>query len=155
MVTVCASVSTEIYAGISRPRPRFAWVASPCQALPLIAGWPTLGQLFALIRDLHQRGKPPLASDLAMSVSRMRGALSAWVVHADPALSPVRCQATRPRCRCAGTGCRKRRGLPTRLAAAARVTHPRAGTTTLPVPARGPAARVAWWFGVRELRVRW
>jgi hypothetical protein len=86
---------TEIYAGISRPRPRFAWVASPYQALPLIAGWPTLGQLFARIRDPHPRGKPPLASDLAMAVSRMRGGLSAGVVHADPELSPVRKKGNR------------------------------------------------------------
>jgi hypothetical protein len=86
---------TEIYGGISRPRPRFAWVASPHQALPHIAGWPTLGQLFARIRDPHPRGKPPLASDLAMAVSRMRGGLSAGVVHADPELSPVRKKGNR------------------------------------------------------------
>src|SRR3984957_12869007 len=49
---------TKIYASIARPRPRFEWVASPRQALPLIAGWPTLGQLFARIRDHHPRGKP-------------------------------------------------------------------------------------------------
>jgi hypothetical protein len=80
---------TKIYARISRPRPRFEWVASPHQALPLIAGWPTLGQLLARIRDPHPRGKPPLASDLAMSVSRMRSALSAGVAHPDPELSRV------------------------------------------------------------------
>ena len=80
---------TKIYARISRPRPRFEWVASPAQALPLVAGWPTLGQLFARIRDPHPRGKPPLASDLAMSVSRMRSALSAGVAHSDPELSRV------------------------------------------------------------------
>ena len=34
-------------------------------------------------------GKPPLASDLAMSVSRMRSALSAGVAHPDPELSRV------------------------------------------------------------------
>jgi hypothetical protein len=47
---------TSIYAGISRQPPRFEWVGSPYQALPLIAGWPTLGQLFALIRDPRPRG---------------------------------------------------------------------------------------------------
>ncbi|HEY0933759.1 MAG TPA: hypothetical protein VGD91_08455 [Trebonia sp.] len=35
-------------------------------------------------------GKPPLASDLARSVSQLRGALSAGVVHPDPELSPAR-----------------------------------------------------------------
>jgi hypothetical protein len=79
-----------IYAKISRPRPRFEWVSSPHQALPLVAGWPTLAALYARIRDPHPPGTPPLASDLAMSASRLRGALSAGVAHADPELSPVR-----------------------------------------------------------------
>ena len=81
---------TIIYARISRPRPRFEWVGSPAQALPLIAGWPTLGGLYARIRDPHPRGKPPLASDLAVSLARLRAALSAGVGHADPELIPAR-----------------------------------------------------------------
>ena len=36
---------TAIYAKISRPRPRFTWVDSPAQAIPLITGLPTLDQL--------------------------------------------------------------------------------------------------------------
>lgn len=81
---------TAIYARISRPRPRFEWVASPYQALPLVAGWPTLDRLYAWIRDPRPCGAPPLASDLAMVAATMRGALSAGVRHADPELSPVR-----------------------------------------------------------------
>jgi len=81
---------TMIYARISRPRPRFEWVSSPAQALPLVTGWPTLDSLYAWIRNPCPRGKPPLASDLAMSTSRLRGALSAGVVHSDPELSPAR-----------------------------------------------------------------
>src|SRR6185437_15314486 len=81
---------TMIYARISRPRPRFEWVSSPSQALPLVAGWPTLETLYALIRDPRPQGKPPLASDLAMSVSQLRGALSAGVAYADPELCPAR-----------------------------------------------------------------
>ena len=81
---------TLIYARLSRPRPRFEWVDSPAQALPLVAGWPTLDALYALIRDPRpQRKKPPLASDLAMCLSRLRGALSAGVGHADPEMSRV------------------------------------------------------------------
>jgi hypothetical protein len=77
---------TMIYASISRPRPRFEWVSSPQQALPLVAGWPTLDALYALIRDPRPHGKPPLASDLAMSLSHLRGALSSGVAHPDDAL---------------------------------------------------------------------
>ena len=81
---------TMIYARASRPRPRFEWVSSPDRALPLVAGWPTLARLYAWIREPHPPGKPPLVSDLAMSVSQLRGALSAGVTHADPELSPAR-----------------------------------------------------------------
>lgn len=81
---------TLIYARVSRPRPRFEWVSSPAQALPLIAGWPTLGELYEWIRDPRKRGKPPLASDLAAVLSRLRGGLSAGLVHPDPELSPAR-----------------------------------------------------------------
>jgi hypothetical protein len=72
---------TMIYARISRPQPRFEWVGSPHEALPLVAGWPTLDQLYAWIRDPHPRGKPPLASNLAMSASQLCGALGAGVAH--------------------------------------------------------------------------
>ncbi|MFE9689180.1 DUF6745 domain-containing protein [Micromonospora sp. NPDC005806] len=81
---------TAIYARIARPRPRFEWVDSPAKALPLTAGLPTLTQLHDWVRDPRPNGTPPLASDLAMSVSRLRGALSAGVAHADPELSPAR-----------------------------------------------------------------
>lgn len=81
---------TIIYARICRPRPRFEWVGSPAQALPLVAGWPTLEGLYAAVRDPRPRGKPPLASDLAVSLARLRAALSAGVFHADPELVPAR-----------------------------------------------------------------
>ena len=81
---------TGIYATISRPRPRFEWVDSPYKALPRISGLPTLDVLYRWIRDPQPPGTPPLASDLAMVASRLRGALSAGVVHADPESSPAR-----------------------------------------------------------------
>jgi len=81
---------TAIYAGIGRPRPRFAWVDSPRQALPLIRGLPTLDQLYQWIRDPSPTGPPPLASDLAAAASRLRATLSGGVVHGDPDLSPAR-----------------------------------------------------------------
>ncbi|GAB3425687.1 DUF6745 domain-containing protein [Flindersiella endophytica] len=78
---------TRIYALMARPRPRFVWVESPHQAIPLVAGLPTLDQLYALVRDPRPRRQPPAASDLAMVVSQLRGKLSAAV---DPELSPAR-----------------------------------------------------------------
>jgi hypothetical protein len=81
---------TAIYARIARPRPSFVWVDSPAQAIPLTAGWPTLDELYAWIRDPHPPGKAPLASDLAMVAAQLRGALSAGLVHPDPELSPAR-----------------------------------------------------------------
>ncbi len=81
---------TAIYARISRPRPRFAWVGSPLRAIPLASGLPTLDQLYSWVRGTRLRGAPPLASDLAMVSSQLRGALSAGLAHADPELSPAR-----------------------------------------------------------------
>jgi hypothetical protein len=81
---------TVIYARMSRPKPRFEWVESPHQAIPLVAGLPTLNQLYAWIRDPRPRGTPPPASDLALVASQLRGALSAGVSHLDPELSTPR-----------------------------------------------------------------
>ncbi|WP_285782539.1 DUF6745 domain-containing protein [Microbispora sp. NBRC 16548] len=81
---------TMIYARISRPKPWFEWVDSPDKAIPLVTGLPTLDQLYGWIRDPRPHGTPPLASDLAMLESQLRGALSAGVSHADPELSPTR-----------------------------------------------------------------
>ncbi|TMQ98439.1 hypothetical protein ETD83_19165 [Actinomadura soli] len=81
---------TAIYARMSRPRPRFAWVDSPAQAVPLVAGLPTLDELYLRLRNPRASGPSPLASDLAMVASQLRGALSAGVVHVDPELAPAR-----------------------------------------------------------------
>ena len=81
---------TAIYKRISRPQPRFVWVDSPVQAIPLVTGLATLDQLYALIRAPHSPQAPPLASDLAMVSARLRGDLSMRVSHPDPELSPVK-----------------------------------------------------------------
>lgn len=81
---------TRIYARMSRPRPRFVWVDSPRQALPLVAGLPTLDALHEWTRDPRSSWPPPLASDLAKVASLLRSALSDSVFHADPELSPAR-----------------------------------------------------------------
>jgi hypothetical protein len=81
---------TSIYARIARPRPRFEWVDSPYKALPLIAGLPTLDDLYRLVHDPRPAGRPPLASDLAKASFRLRAALSDGVGHPDPELTLVR-----------------------------------------------------------------
>nr|WP_240942733.1 hypothetical protein [Planosporangium thailandense] len=73
----------RIYARLSRGRPRFVWVASPRQALPLVSGLPTHEVLHAWARATRPPGAPPLASDLVTAVSRLRGALDACVTHPD------------------------------------------------------------------------
>lgn len=79
-----------LYTRMFRPRPRFQWVDSPHQAIPLVAGLPTLDRLYERIREPRPQGPPPVASDLAMVASQLRGSLSAGVVHPDPELTPVR-----------------------------------------------------------------
>jgi hypothetical protein len=78
---------SAIYASMRRPPPRFRWAESPYQALRLTAGRPTLDQLYTWTRN--PRGVPPVASDLAMAASRLRGSLSAGVGHPDPELTSV------------------------------------------------------------------
>jgi hypothetical protein len=73
----------RLYARCSRTRPRFVWVDSPHQALPLLTGLPTHEVLQAWVMDRHPRGTPPLASDLAASLSRLRSALDDCAVHED------------------------------------------------------------------------
>src|SRR5262245_41725243 len=67
---------TAIYARTARSQPRFEWVDSPDKALPLIAGLPTLDQFYRWIQEPRPAGTLPLASDLAMVLSRLRGTLS-------------------------------------------------------------------------------
>nr|MDT0660905.1 hypothetical protein [Micromonospora sp. DSM 115978] len=79
---------TAIYHRIGRPRPRFEWVDSPTQALPLIRRLPTLDQLHRWVRD--PVGPPPPGSDVATETARLRAVLSGGVTHTDPELTPVR-----------------------------------------------------------------
>lgn len=81
---------TGIYARVGRPRPRIEWVDSPYKAVPLIAGLPTLDELYRWIRTRSPQGTPPLASDLAALVSALRSALWAGLADPDPELSAPR-----------------------------------------------------------------
>jgi hypothetical protein len=81
----------RVYARTGRRRPRFEWVDSPAKAMPLVAGLPTLDALYRLVRSHRAAAAPPpVASDLAVVVSRLRAALSLGVDHPDPELTPVR-----------------------------------------------------------------
>jgi hypothetical protein len=62
----------HIYARISRRRPRFVWVDSPRQALPLLTGLPTHDALHAWVVGRQPPGPPPVASDLAARLHRLR-----------------------------------------------------------------------------------
>jgi hypothetical protein len=73
----------RLYARCSRPRPRFLWIDSPQGALPHLAGMPTHEELHAWVTTDRPQGTPPLASDLAASVSRLRSGLDEHVVHPD------------------------------------------------------------------------
>lgn len=75
--TVAEQCLTHIYARLGRARPRFVWVDSPHQALPLVAGLSTHDILQAWVRPKPPPGRPPLASDLVMIASRLRSALDA------------------------------------------------------------------------------
>jgi hypothetical protein len=62
----------ELYARLGRVRPRFVWVRSPREAQPLVSHLPTLQDLYRLVKT-PPTGAPPLGSDLAAAVSRLRG----------------------------------------------------------------------------------
>jgi hypothetical protein len=66
---------TRIYARIGRDRPRFEWVGSPRQALDRLDGLPTHEDLRRWVVGRPPPGRPPLASDLAAGLSRLRSTL--------------------------------------------------------------------------------
>jgi hypothetical protein len=68
-------VLAGIYARHSRPRPRFVWVDSPQQAVPILAGLPTHASLQQWVWGRRPTGAPPVASDIGAGLSRLRSAL--------------------------------------------------------------------------------
>jgi hypothetical protein len=91
-------ILSRIYARHGRPRPRFHWVDSPHQALPLLTGLPTHDDLQRWVIGRPPPGAPPLISDIAAGLSRLRSALDEGIVHPDLTPSPVssRKNARRP-----------------------------------------------------------
>jgi hypothetical protein len=92
--TTTEDILARIYARLSRRRPRFVWVDSPQQALPLLTGLPTHDVLHAWVVGRQPPGSPPLASDLAARLHRLRSALDAYLT--DPDLDPPPTPRDRP-----------------------------------------------------------
>ena len=65
----------SIYARHGRARPAFHWYASPCEALPHLHGLPTHDDLRTWVSDRRPAGRPPVASDIAAGLSRLRSTL--------------------------------------------------------------------------------
>jgi len=73
----------RLYRRLGRSRPRFEWVDSPRQALPRLNGQPTHEDLRGWVVGRPPPGRPPLASDLAAGLSRLRSALDDALTHDD------------------------------------------------------------------------
>ena len=65
----------SIYARHGRARPAFHWVCSPGAALPHLRDLPTHDDLRAWVADRRPAGRPPIASDIAAGLSRLRSSL--------------------------------------------------------------------------------
>ena len=65
----------SIYRRHGRPRPAFRWVDSPHAARPHLHGLPTHDDLRAWVSDQRPAGRPPIASDIAAGLSRLRSSL--------------------------------------------------------------------------------
>jgi hypothetical protein len=76
-------ILTRMYRRHGRARPRFAWVESPKQGLPLATGIPNHEDLQQWLRPKQPPGRPPLGVDLAAGWSRMMAALDAGASHPD------------------------------------------------------------------------
>ena len=72
-----------IYRRQHRRAPVFRWVDSPRQALPLLTGLPTHEVLQSWVLARRPQGTPPVASDIATGLARLRGALDDAVTHPD------------------------------------------------------------------------
>jgi hypothetical protein len=72
----------SLYARTGREQPLFVWVDSPRAALPRLDGFPGHEELFAWLGRRRPPGRPPLASDIAAGLSRLRSALSAQITPA-------------------------------------------------------------------------
>jgi len=66
---------TNLYARLRRSRPEFRWVDSPLAAMAQVSGFPTHEDLVRWSQGRPPPGQPPLVSNLAAAVSRLRSTL--------------------------------------------------------------------------------
>jgi hypothetical protein len=66
---------SRVYARLHRPRPDFVWADSPRAAAAMVSGVPNHQELYRWVHGRPPPGRPPLASDLAAGLSRLRSAL--------------------------------------------------------------------------------
>lgn len=71
--SVAEQAISQVYEALGRARPQFTWVRSPHDAQPVVAHLPTLQDLYGWVKAPPVDGVPPLASDVAMAVARLRG----------------------------------------------------------------------------------
>jgi hypothetical protein len=72
--TAAENAISKVYESLGRARPQFVWVRSPREAQPLVAHLPTLRDLYRWV-TAPPSNRPPLASDLATALARLRGRL--------------------------------------------------------------------------------
>lgn len=72
-----------VYHRLRRRAPVFRWVPSPRQALPLLTTMPTHRDLQSWVLARRPQGTPPVASDIATALARLRGALDDAAAHPD------------------------------------------------------------------------
>lgn len=140
----------RVYELHRRARPRFVWVASPHRAIPSLAGLPGHDELARWIAARTPTGRPPLMSDIAAGLSRLKSSLDAAAD--DPrlgSLSRVNGKDKKPWPRWPGPGSE---GIPLREILFQSVREPlrRSLAYHLPVRAQlGPDLPSAW-YGQQE-----
>ncbi|MEU4244353.1 DUF6745 domain-containing protein [Actinoplanes sp. NPDC026619] len=87
---------SSIYARHGRARPAFVWVSSPAGALPHLAGLPTHQTLRSWVTDRRPPGRPPIASDIAAGLSRLRSSMMAAYQEPAPDRRPLQREKGKP-----------------------------------------------------------
>lgn len=71
---------SHVYEQLGRARPEFVWVRSPLEAQPMVGHLPTLQDLYHWVKQSTAGARPPLASDLATALARLRGRMDEQII---------------------------------------------------------------------------